>query len=268
MRVIKLGSAMFAVTAEIEARWSDVEQASRVFAERTGDGAPYMQYRTDTDATGSIPLDPETPVAFVDVDEADAHHFVGVIVSVLPGDPMTIGRDLMARAPRVVDLDIEGMPEKERLRILERLNADAPRVDHERIAAGTLAGRATPDRPDVPPWGYQQYAEQHPDTSLDELVRVRFPEVFAEERGATVSSIAEFLDDHGLPRGAQFTVDEALDRWRFLHDAGVVRWNSSTRAVEHVHGFGEVFAAQREWHTRVKRQRAPRPPTAPDSDQH
>lgn len=188
-------------------------------------------------------------MSFGDADEPGMHNFAGTIISVLPGDPRTIGQDLTDRTPPVEDLDIEGMPEDERLRILADLRASAPDLDHERLAAGTLAGRATPDRPDVPPWEYQRYVDAHPDTSLEELVRVRFPEVYAERRGSTVSSIAEDIDDHGRPKGALFTVAEALDRWRFLHEAGVVRWDSATRAVEHIGGNGDVFAAQHEWAT-------------------
>jgi hypothetical protein len=250
MRVLVVGPALLGVSADVEASWADLVTRARALAEDRGDHAAFVRYRLDTGGSGSMPLDPDAPVTFRDLQELDAERLIGTIVSVLPGEPRTIWQDLMDRTPPVEDEDIEGMAEDERLRILEDLRTSAPHVDHERLAAGTLAGRATADRPDVPPWEYKRHVDQHPGTSMQELLRIRFPVVFAGCRGSTISSIAEDIDDHGHPEGALFTVAEALDRWQFLHDAGVVRWNSSTRAVEHVEGFGEVLVAQHAWATR------------------
>lgn len=247
MRVLMIGPVVMGVSPEIEAGWADLEAASRAFAEDRGDAAPYVHFRTDAGASGSFPLTPRAPVKFDDVDEPDPDHFRGTIVSMLPGDPRTIGRDLSARTPPIDDLDIEGLPEHERLKILADLRAATPEVDHERLAAGNLAGRATTDRPDVPPWDYEQYVSSYPDWTLEQLVVVRFPEVFHENRGSTIRSVAEDLDDHGHPEFPVPTLADALDEWRFLREAGVVRWNSVTRAVEHTADLGEVFAARHEW---------------------
>lgn len=49
-------------------------------------------------------------------------------------------------------MDIEGMPEVERLAILARIEKERPGMSS--LVAGTLAGPATPDRPNVPVWEY------------------------------------------------------------------------------------------------------------------
>ena len=61
--------------------------------------------------------------------------------------------------------DLEGMPEDERLAIVERLKGDHPGFDVDRTLAGSLAGRATPGRPDLPPWGYLTHLAVHPEDS-------------------------------------------------------------------------------------------------------
>jgi len=229
-------------------------------------------------ASGSIPLIERAPVSFHDLDgdgdggdgngDGDWSDLVGTIVAVVPEDPFAIGRELSASTPPVEDLDVEGIPEEERQRILAGLQASAPHIDHDRLAAGTLAGRATADRPDVPPWAYERYVDDHPAVSLDDLLRVRFPVVFGERRGSTVSSVAEDLEDHGRPEGPLFTLAEALDRWRFLHDAGVVRWDRATRAVEHTGHLGEMFVAERAWAMRVRARRGLSGPGRGGSGRH
>ena len=143
-------------------------------------------------------------------------------------------------------MDIEGMPEDERLVLLERLEAEHP--GSASLAAGTLAGRATPDRPNVAIWDYQRYADDHSDVTIEYLISVRFPVVFFGGEEFTIDSAAEYLRTDPVPPSFIPTVGEVIEMWASLHTAGVVRWDAERRAVEHVRPFDEYRAALREWH--------------------
>ena len=142
-------------------------------------------------------------------------------------------------------MDIEGMPEDERFRILQQIETERP--GSATLAGGKLGGRATPDRPDVPIWQYQRHADTHPEVALDDLVSVRFPVIFYGGVDSTIDSAAEYLRTDPIPPSTPFTLDNVIDMWAWLHAAGVVRWESARRAVEHVRPFTEYRAALEEW---------------------
>ncbi|WIB65755.1 hypothetical protein [Curtobacterium sp. MCBD17_040] len=144
----------------------------------------------------------------------------------------------------MLDMDIEGMPEDERLTILAQLEANRPGSAAK--AGGTLAGPATPDRPDIPVWDYQRHVDEHPDVDIADLIAVRFPVVLYGGEDFTITSVADHLN---LPvRPSQpWTLATELDMWNHLHTAGIVRWNSERRAVEHIRPQDDYRAALHEW---------------------
>ncbi|RPE78445.1 MULTISPECIES: hypothetical protein [unclassified Frondihabitans] len=145
-------------------------------------------------------------------------------------------------------MNIEGMPEDERLAILESLEAQRP--GSSTLAAGTLAGPATPNRPDVPIWEYASYLELHPEVDIDELVAVRFPVIFYGGDDFTIDSAAEYLRTDPVPSPTPMNLDSVIDMWRHLHAAGVVAWDAGRRAVEHRRPFDAYKAAVAEWGVR------------------
>ncbi|KPG80230.1 hypothetical protein AEQ27_12680 [Frigoribacterium sp. RIT-PI-h] len=129
-------------------------------------------------------------------------------------------------------MDIEGMPEEERLAVLASLEALHPGLS--KTASGTLAGPATRDRPDVPIWDYEQYSQERPEVELDDLVAVRFPVIFYGGEDFTIDSAAEHLRTDPVAPPVPVTLASVLDMWKQLHTAGVVAWDHDQRAVEHV----------------------------------
>lgn len=146
----------------------------------------------------------------------------------------------------IKSVDIEGMPEEERLALLKGLDAERP--GSSSLAAGTLAGRATSGRPNVAIWDYQRYADDHSDVSIEDLVEVRFPVIFFGGQDFTIDSAAEYLRTDPVPTPRLPTVSEVINMWSALHAAGVVRWDEERRAVEHVRPSGEYRKVLREWH--------------------
>ena len=142
-------------------------------------------------------------------------------------------------------MDIEGMPEAKRLAILERLERDRPGLS--KLTAGVLAGPATPDRPDVPIWEYLRFADTHPEVSIDELARIRFPLVFFGGEESTVQAAAEELEPHPAPTRWLQTIETVVEQWSALFTAGVVRWNSELRAVEMILPMTEYRRVLTEW---------------------
>jgi hypothetical protein len=128
-------------------------------------------------------------------------------------------------------MNIEGMPEDERLAILADL--EQRREGLSAKVAGTLAGPATPGRPDVPVWEYEDFHRAHPEMSMETLTATRFPVVFFGGEDFTIESVAAHLhnDPDWLPTT---TVESVIDSWRALFEAGVVRWDSERRAVEFI----------------------------------
>lgn len=144
-------------------------------------------------------------------------------------------------------MNIEGVPEDERLAILANLNEVRPGLSSK--VAGTLSGPATPDRPDrpdVPVWEYEEFLRIHPDVSMHALVATRFPVVFFGGKEFTIESVSAHLDDDApwLPR---MTVESVIDLWRALSTAGVVRWDSGKRGVEFIRPDEERNRVYREW---------------------
>jgi hypothetical protein len=120
----------------------------------------------------------------------------------------------------LIGMDIEGVPETERLTKLEELERQEP--GWAKLAGGVLAGRATPDRPNVPIWDYLQFATDHPEVTLDELTAVRFPVIFFDGEDFTIDSAAESLRVDPVPPPIPETLESVIDRWKALHTAGVV----------------------------------------------
>lgn len=145
-------------------------------------------------------------------------------------------------------MNIEGMPEDERFAILESLEAHRP--GSSTLAAGTLAGPATPNRPNVPVWEYATYVAGHPEVGIDDLVAVRFPVIFYGGEAFTIDSAAEYLRKDPVPPPTSMSLDSVIDMWRHLHAAGVVVWDDSRRAVEHRQPFDAYKAAVAEWGAR------------------
>jgi hypothetical protein len=145
----------------------------------------------------------------------------------------------------LIRMDIEGMPEAGRLAKLEELERQRPGL--AKLAGGVLAGRATPDRPDVPIWDYLQFAADHPEVTLDALSTVRFPVIFFEGEDFTIDSVVESLRTDPFPPPVPKTLDSVIDRWNTLHAAGVVEWNSDKRAVEMIRPMSEYKRVLGEW---------------------
>lgn len=143
-------------------------------------------------------------------------------------------------------VDIEGMPERERFALLAQLETDHP--GSAKLAQGKLAGRATPDRPDVPIWEYPAYLESHLQIDPDELAAVRFPVVFYGGTEFTITSAAEYLDaDREATVTPPMSLEAVIDLWARLHSAGVVRWDHERRAVEHVRPYEEYTSVVSQW---------------------
>jgi hypothetical protein len=140
-------------------------------------------------------------------------------------------------------MDIEGMPETERLAKLGELERERPGL----AAGGVLAGRATPDRPNVPIWDYLQFAADHPEVTLDELTAVRFPVIFFDGEDFTIDSAGESLRTDPVRPPVPETLESVIDRWKALHAAGVVQWNSDKRAVEMIRPMNEYTRVLRDW---------------------
>lgn len=137
------------------------------------------------------------------------------------------------------------MPEDDRLAILEELERHRPGLSA--TAAGTLAGRATPDRPDVPVWEYEEHVAAHPEVALEDLLAVRFPVVFHGGEESTIASVADELRPLPVPPRRSLTVADVLDRWRRHHVAGVVGWDHARRAVVHLRPLEDHRAVVRAW---------------------
>jgi hypothetical protein len=161
-------------------------------------------------------------------------------------------------------MNIEGMPEEERLAILVSLEAEHPGAAAR--AGGTLAGPATSNRPNVPIWDYEDYAEQHPDVNLEDLVAIRFPVVFHGGDDFTITSAAEHLRTDQVPPSTPMTLGSVVDLWRHLHTTGVVAWDSDRRAVKHRRPLDEYRTAVAAWGVKFRSTSQPRD-EAPATDQ-
>lgn len=103
-------------------------------------------------------------------------------------------------------------------------------VDMERLLGGSLVGPASPDRPDVPAWEYVEYAETHPDVTLEDLGAVRFP--VRNARGDTFpTSIDELLNPGPGPAAVRRTRRDIVEFYAARHAAGLLRWDAATRTI-------------------------------------
>jgi hypothetical protein len=152
-------------------------------------------------------------------------------------------------------MEIEGMPEQNRLLTLARLEAARPGLSA--LAAGALAGPATPDRPNVPIWDYASHVHEHSDIHLEDLVNVRFPVVFYGGADFTIDSAAEYLRTDSVAAPVPVTLPSVLELWQRLHDAGIVEWDRERRAVVHLKPLGEHSAVVADWELSRRQQSGP-----------
>lgn len=160
-------------------------------------------------------------------------------------DPM---RDevLHAAEVEVGVTDVEGMPESERLELVRKLRED-PRLASIPLA-GRLAGRATPDRPAVPPWEYVEYAAATDGISLADLAGVRIPEIFFGGKDFGVFSIAEWTEPSPGRVNSSLSVEDVIALFVYLHASGVVGWDSEQRAITHLRPLQVYGRAIRNWY--------------------
>jgi len=178
--------------------------------------------------------------------------------AVSKGDPLAAAPAVRAVMGEDSVMDIEGMPEEERLAVLASLEALHPGLS--KTASGTLAGPATRDRPNVPIWDYEQYGQEHLEVKLEDLVAVRFPVIFYGGEDFTIDSAAERLRKDPVAPAVPVTLASVLDLWKQLHAAGVVAWDHDRRAVEHVRPQQVYDAVLARWGTDL--QPKPLPPGA------
>jgi len=126
----------------------------------------------------------------------------------------------------------DDVTEDERLERVRILKASAPDgVDIEGLLGGSLAGPVNPDRPNVPPWEYPEYAAAHPGVTWEELARVRFP-VRLQTTGYTFpSSIHELAKPGVTPDSVPTTLLDAVDFLLEMRAAGAWRWDAADRIV-------------------------------------
>jgi hypothetical protein len=147
------------------------------------------------------------------------------------------------------------MTEDERLERVRILKASVPEgVDTENLLGGSLVGPVSPDRPDVPPWEYPEYAASHPEVTLEELARMRFP-IRLQTTGYTFpSSIHEFAKPGVTPDPVPTALLDAVDFFLEMRAAGVWRWDADDRIViadDDVAPDAETFHAA--WRARIAR---------------
>lgn len=128
----------------------------------------------------------------------------------------------------------------------EARKAGFPDYDVASRLAGHLAGPASKDRPDVPVWQYLDYAATEPNVTVEDIIRVRFPITFYEER-STVTSIAEELQLGPTWLPVSPTAADIVRFYAMLHDAGVLGWNSATRTIEQLKPQSSYMKVFKDW---------------------
>jgi hypothetical protein len=147
------------------------------------------------------------------------------------------------------------MTEEERLERVRILIESVPEgVDIENLLGGSLAGPVSPERPDVPPWEYPEYAASHPGVTLEELARVRFPIRFEPNGHISPSSIHEFANPAGTHDRVPTTLLDVVDFFLEAHAAGVWSWDASDRTViEDDEAWPDPGAFHAAWRARIAR---------------
>lgn len=136
------------------------------------------------------------------------------------------------------------MSEDERAERVAQMQADAP-IDISGLLAGELVGPVSADRPPVPVWEYLDYLEAHPELSIDQLSRVRFP-VTLYNGDVTVTSIAEGLAPGPIPATYDMTPQDVVRLYQVQHDVGAFRWNADTLTHEQTKPLAAYHAAVRD----------------------
>lgn len=103
----------------------------------------------------------------------------------------------------------------------------------EVLAAGVLAGPASPDRPAIPVWQYLDYLAAHPGVTLDDLTQARFPTVLYSGE-TTVNSIAELIAPGPIASTYAITAEDIVRLYQLKYEAGALRWNPETRTHEEI----------------------------------
>jgi hypothetical protein len=151
----------------------------------------------------------------------------------------------------VVELPEEPHDDERAARVRAVLGPGAP-DGIEALAAGVLAGPASPDRPPVPVWQYLDHLASHPDVTLDDLEQVRFPTVLYSGE-TTVNSIAELTAPGPTTPTYAITADDIVRLYQLKYEAGALRWNPGTRTHEEIKPAdsysGTVFPA---WRTELE----------------
>jgi hypothetical protein len=129
----------------------------------------------------------------------------------------------------------EELAEEQRREKLRAIQAAAPPdVDIEALAAGSLAGPASPDRPPVPVWEYLDYQAAHPELSMDALAQIRFPIELHGGGVRMVTSLAELT--LAGPRRPTYQVrpEDLIRLYQLIHESGGMIWNAPTRTHQEV----------------------------------
>ena len=146
-----------------------------------------------------------------------------------------------------------GLSDEFRLEIRRRFQEAHPEADVEGMMGGSLAEPASADRPPVPVWEYLDYQAAHPEISVEQIERIRFP--IALYGGETmVTSIFEMTHMIGPPQPSyDFTVVNVVRHYRILHEHGAMSWNASTRTLEETLPRTEYWdAVSEQWRGELK----------------
>jgi hypothetical protein len=108
--------------------------------------------------------------------------------------------------------------EQQRLERLRAPQSAYPDVDVSGLAAGTLAGPASPERPSVPVWEYLEYRAAHPEMSMEAISRARF-QVALLGGGTLAMSIAELTAPGPHPPTLAITPKDLIDLYRLIDEA-------------------------------------------------
>lgn len=245
MRYLHVGRVVRVVSDEVAASWSDVaNQAGQEATKHGGHAVVYV--RTDAGAFGSIPVTPRAPITITEDGSATAPDF-GVIVSA-SADLEEVTAAVKAERgadPERTDAEVAAL--------VRKMKEDRPDLDWDNLLTGRLAGPASSDRPDVPVWDYVTFVDAHPEVRIGDLTAVRFPVRFFED-SCSVTSVDEELRPlpfsfKGTPPQPRFpqTPRTVIDRYKALHDAGVITWDPDQRGVVYLKPAGSYRAVLNAW---------------------
>jgi hypothetical protein len=119
-----------------------------------------------------------------------------------------------------------------RSELFSKLRSAHPDVDPESLLGGSLAGAESANRPPVPVWQYLEYQAKHPEFSIDQIERIRFP-IVLHGGEKMVTSIFEMTHLSGpVPPTYEITVPDVIRLYRLTHEHGGMTWNTTTASHE------------------------------------